>query len=137
MTTRFVSLAAALAVLALPLAAGAQTAGGAPMPSTTTEPASPATTSGPEGKDHKTRAAVEATLSPAETMKLRQYVTQEKTPSVKVTEKVAVGVTLPARVELYPLPAHLGVKGDYRYGVVNDHIVLVEAKTHKVTEIIN
>ena len=51
--------------------------------------------------------------------------------------KVAVGAILPTNVELYPLPADLGLKSDYRYGVVNEHTVLVEAKSHKITQIIN
>jgi hypothetical protein len=70
-------------------------------------------------------------------MKIHQYATKEKKPSVKVTEKLAVGNILPTNVELYPLPADFGVKDDYRYSVVNDHTVLVEARTHKVTQIID
>ena len=62
---------------------------------------------------------------------------KEKRPFVKVTQKVAVGTVLPTSVELYPLPADLGLKSDYRYGVVNEHTVLVEAKTHKIAQIIN
>ena len=45
--------------------------------------------------------------------------------SVKVTQKVAVGTTLPTSVELYPLPADLGLKSDYRYGVVGGVAICV------------
>jgi hypothetical protein len=78
-----------------------------------------------------------AVLSADQSAKVHKYVTKERRPSVKVTEKVAVGTVLPASVELYPLPADLGLKSDYRYGVVNEHTVLVEAKTHRITQIIN
>ena len=70
-------------------------------------------------------------------MKIHQFATKEKKPSVNVTEKLAVGNILPTNVELYPLPADVGIKDDYRYSVVNDHTVLVEARTHKVTRIID
>jgi Protein of unknown function (DUF1236) len=59
----------------------------------------------------------------------REYVRKEKKLSTKVMENVAVGTILPSSVALYPLPADLGVKRDYRYSVVNEHTVLVEAKT--------
>ncbi len=76
-------------------------------------------------------------LSAEQSAKIHEYAMKEKRPSVKVTEKVVVGTVLPTRVELYTLPSDLGVMGDYRYSVVNEHTVLVEAKTHKVTQIIN
>lgn len=131
MTKRIVSFGAILAIFALPLAAQAQTTGG-------TSPATKAATGVVIGApDHAGDAPAGALLSTDQSMKIRQYVTKEKKASVKVTEKLAVGTILPTHVELYPLPTDLGVKGDYRYSVVNDHTVLVEAKTHKVTQIIN
>ena len=55
----------------------------------------------------------------------------------KAVRELAVGSIPPTNVELYPLPAAVGIKDDYRYSVVNDHTVLVEARTHKVTQIID
>jgi hypothetical protein len=48
---------------------------------------------------------------------------KEKRPFVKVTQKVAGGTVLPTSVELYPLPADLGLKSDYRK-IVPDHQLL-------------
>ena len=78
-----------------------------------------------------------ALLSAGQSAKVREYVRKEKKLSTKVMENVAVGTILPSSVALYPLPADLGVKRDYRYSVVNEHTVLVEAKTRKVTQIID
>jgi hypothetical protein len=129
MTKRIVSFGAILAILALPLAAQAQptsaTAGAGVATSTAMRVAG-----APEG-------AGGALLSTDQSAKVHEYVMKEKRPSIRVTEKLAVGTVLPSSVELYPLPANLGVKSDYRYSVVNEHTVLVEANTHKVTQIIN
>jgi hypothetical protein len=118
MTKPIVSFGAILAIFALPLAANAQPIGGTAAPGAPTRPAT-------------------AILSADQSMKIHQFATKEKKPSVKVTEKLAVGNILPTNVELYPLPADIGIKDDYRYSVVNDHTVLVEARTHKVTQIID
>lgn len=137
MTKRIVSFGAILGILALPLAAHAQPIGGTAAPGAPTRPATGAATGVPEGAGGAADAAAGAILSADQSMKIHQYATKEKKPSVKVTEKLAVGAILPNNVELYPVPADIGVKGDYRYSVVNDHTVLVEAKTHKVAQIIN
>lgn len=126
MTKRIASFGATLAILALPLAVHAQPTGGVAGAGTATQ-----TVAGePEG-------AGGTVLSANQSAKVHEYVTKERRRSVKVTQKVAVGTVLPTRVELYPLPADLGVKGGYRYGIVNEHTVLVEAKTHKVIQIID
>ncbi len=130
MTNRIVSFGATLAILALPLAVHAQPTGGMAGAGTATSTATRAVAGEPEGGGG-------TILSADQSAKVHEYVMKERRPSVKVTEKVAVGTVLPTSVELYPLPADLGAKGDYRYGVVNEHTVLVEAKTHKVTQIIN
>jgi hypothetical protein len=134
MTQRIVSFGAILAILVLPLAAHAQPAGGAAAQGGL---ATGAATGAPKEAGGAVDAAASAILSPDQSMKIHQYARKEKTPSVNVTEKLAVGAIPPIKAELYPLPADIGVKGDYRYSVVNDHMVLVEAKTHKVAQIIN
>lgn len=121
----FVSFGTILVILALPLAAYAQEPTG-----TATAPISGSTAAA----GHE--AAV-PTLSADQSMKLHQHVLKDKKQSVKVGESVAVGTILPTKVELYSLPADLGLKTDYRYTVVNDLIVLAEAKSHKVVQIIN
>jgi hypothetical protein len=130
MTKRTVSFGAIVAILALPLTVHAQPTRGTAGPGAATGTATRTVAGAPEG-------AGGAVLSAGESAKVHEYVMKENRPSVKVTQKVAVGTTLPASVELYPLPADLGLKSDYRYGVVNEHTVLVEAKTHRITQIIN
>ena len=130
MTKRTISFGATLAILALPLAVHAQPTGGMAGAGAATSTATRAATAKPEG-------AGGTLLSATQSAKVHEYVMKERRPSVKVTEKTAVGTVLPIGVELYPLPADLGVKGDYRYGVVNEHIVLVDAKTRKITQMIN
>lgn len=63
---------------------------------------------------------------------VRTYVTREQAPSVRVTEKVVVGESLPATVVLRPVPNH----DDYSFAVVNDRRVIVHPKTRKVIQII-
>ncbi|MEA2951548.1 MAG: hypothetical protein QOD40_2182 [Alphaproteobacteria bacterium] len=63
---------------------------------------------------------------------VRTYVTRESAPSVRVTERVAVGESLPATVQLRTIPNHK----EYVYAVVNDRRVIVEPKTRKVIQII-
>jgi hypothetical protein len=130
MTKRTVSFGAILAILALPLAVHAQPTRGTAGAGAATGTATPTVAGAPEG-------AGGAVLSADQSAKVHEYVMKENRPSVKVTQKVAVGTVLPTSVELYPLPADLGLKSDYRYGVVNEHTVLVEAKSHKITQIIN
>lgn len=137
MTKRIVSLGAILGILVSPLAAYAQGAEGSAPPSTVSKPVTEAAPGTAQRAAHERRAAAGEMLSTGEVAKLRQYVAKEKTPSVNVTEKLAIGAVLPHRVELYAVPADIGIKGDVRYSVVNDHIVLVAAKTRKITEIVD
>jgi hypothetical protein len=137
MTRHIVSFGAIVAIFTLPLAAYAQPIGGTAAPGAPTRPATGVVTSAPKGAGGAGHAAAGAILSADQSMKIHQFATKEKKPSVNVTEKLAVGNILPTNVELYPLPADVGVKDDYRYSVVNDHTVLVEARTHKFTQIID
>ncbi len=68
--------------------------------------------------------------------RFREYVVKEHRPSYRWDERVVVGATLPSTgVEYYEVPAEYGVKG-YRYTIVNDQVVLVEPRTHRVVQII-
>jgi len=128
MTRRVVSFGAALVIIALPLAAQAQSQ------SSTAGASTPATAPRVAGAPEK---ATGATLSGDETAKVREFVTKEKRPSMIIPQKVALGTVLPGSVKLYPFPADLGVRSDYRYTVVNEHTVLVDAGTHRITQVIN
>ena len=144
MTKAIVSTGLILAIFALPLAANAQTTGGTatgnapnapaavqPVNKAGTAPAPAMTSTAP------TAAAVANVLSADQSAKLSQFLSKEKKPSTKVTEKIAIGSILPNSVELYSFPSDLGVKSDYRYTIVNDHAALVEAKSHKIIQMIN
>ncbi len=69
-------------------------------------------------------------------LKTGQYVVREHRPSVAVKERVVVGEPLPQAVELYPVPADVGVKTEYRYSVVNNRTVLVDPRTRRVVQVI-
>lgn len=81
-------------------------------------------------------ATVGAALSPDETTRVRQYVVTQPHPSVRVTDEVEVGYRIPTRVRLYPVPASVGLRSDYRYAVVNNRRVLVDPATREVIYIV-
>ncbi|MCP8940269.1 DUF1236 domain-containing protein [Alsobacter sp. SYSU M60028] len=84
-----------------------------------------------------TGAIVGGALAPADTGRVKEYVVREHRPSVKLKEKVVVGEALPSSVELYTVPADVGVKTEYRYTVVNDRAVLVDPHSRKIVQIID
>jgi hypothetical protein len=49
-------------------------------------------------------------LTADQSARMKTYAVKEKRPSVKVTEKVAVGETLPPSVEFYAVPGDVGVQ---------------------------
>ncbi|HMN72137.1 MAG TPA: DUF1236 domain-containing protein [Rhodoblastus sp.] len=68
--------------------------------------------------------------------RFREYVVQEHRPSYRWDQRVVVGAVLPPTgVEYYEVPDQYGVRG-YRYAVVNDQIVLVDPRTHRIVQII-
>lgn len=70
------------------------------------------------------------------TIKKRIGTTQ---PSATLKQRVTFGTTLPADVELTPLPEEVYTEvpsiRNYRYIVVGDEIVLVEPQTRRVIEV--
>lgn len=60
------------------------------------------------------------------------YVQRERTPSVRYERQVVVGEPLDTTVELRAVPSHT----EYRYAVVNDRRVVVDAKTRKIVKIV-
>jgi uncharacterized protein DUF1236 len=60
------------------------------------------------------------------------YVERERTPSVVLHEKIAVGEPLPQAVVIHIVPEH----DDYAYAVVNNQRVIVEPSSRKVIKII-
>jgi len=77
------------------------------------------------------------TIAPEQRTKIKQFVVQEKVKPVTLKERVAVGATLPADVELVTVPSTWGpdlVK--YRYVYSDNRVVLVEPSSRKVIEVI-
>src|SRR5690349_3655878 len=81
--------------------------------------------------------AATVTIAPEQRTKIKTYVTEHKVKPIAVKEKVVVGATLPADVELLAVPADWGpdvVK--YRYVYSDNHVVLVEPSSRKIVQVI-
>jgi hypothetical protein len=84
-------------------------------------------------------AQVSATieLGQPERTRIKEYVVKEKVKPTMIKEKVTVGATLPADVELAPVPSDWGPSvSKYRYVYTNDDVVLVDPTTRRVIQII-
>ena len=86
-------------------------------------------------RETTTTTTTTQTITPEDRTVVKRYVTQQKRPSVKVQERVSVGSTLPADVELYAVEGGPTVSR-YRYSIVNDEPVLVDPGTRRVIEVI-
>jgi uncharacterized protein YcfJ len=131
---KLLSAAAATVLLAMPVAAQAQsgTAAGA-----ATGAATGAVVGGPVGAVVGGAAgAVVGGIADDQRPRFRTYVTQEKRPSYTYKEQVRVGAKLPTSgVTYYEVPKEYGVT-KYRYTIVNERPVLVDPGTHTVVQVI-
>jgi len=77
------------------------------------------------------------TIAPEQRTRIRQYVTQQKVRPVTVRERISVGATLPADVELVAVPGDWGPDlGRYHYIYSDDRVVLVEPSSRRVVHVI-
>lgn len=136
MKTNLLVASTVLGALALPLAAFAQSPGGAAAGAAGGAAVGGAV-GGPVGAVVGGAAgAVTGGLSPEARPRFRQYVTREHRPSYRYQGDVRVGAVLPGSgVTYYDVPAEYGVR-NYRYTIVNDTPVLVDPGTHRVVEVI-
>lgn len=82
-------------------------------------------------QDPANRDAV--TIAPEQRTKIKQYVVQNKVKPYTMRERLAVGTTLPAGVELYSVPNDWGLGlTQYRYIYSGDHIGLVDPSSRRV-----
>ena len=82
--------------------------------------------------------SVSVTINPEQRTKIKQYVVKEKVKPVTVKEKITVGATLPAAVELHSVPADWGPSvTKYRYVYSDDNIYLVEPSSRRVVHVID
>src|ERR687897_804569 len=126
--------AAGITLLALPLAANAQSGAAA---GATTGAVGGAIVGGPVGAVvGGVGGAIVGGLSDEQRPRFRQHVVQQRPRSHRYQEEGRVGAVLPSSgVTYYEVPAEYGVR-DYRYTVVNDRTVLVDPRTHRVIQII-
>jgi hypothetical protein len=77
-------------------------------------------------------------VAPADRTTIKEYVVKEKIHPVTVKERVVVGGTLPADVQLAPAPPAWGPSvSKYHYIYNDNHVVLVEPSSRKVVQIID
>jgi hypothetical protein len=81
---------------------------------------------------------VEGILGIDDRPRFREYVVREHRPSYHYSRAVRVGTVLPERgVVYYDVPAEYHVRPGYRYTIVNDRPVIVEARTRRIVEVID
>src|SRR5947208_12751566 len=73
------------------------------------------------------------TFAPEQRTHIKEYVTRERVAPVTVRERISVGATLPADVELRAVPSDWGPSvSRYRYVYSGDHVYFVEPSSRKV-----
>jgi hypothetical protein len=77
------------------------------------------------------------TLSGDQRMRIKQYVTERHLRPTTIRERIRVGSTLPADVELEAVPSEWGPEvSHYRYIYSGDHVVLVDPSTRRVMHVV-
>jgi hypothetical protein len=77
-------------------------------------------------------------IAPEQRTVIRDYVVKEKIRPYRMQSRVTVGATLPAEVELAPVPETWGPRfRSYRYVYTGDDVVLVDPSSRRVVEIID
>jgi hypothetical protein len=78
------------------------------------------------------------TIAPEQRTKIKSYVTEHKVKPVTVKERITVGATLPADVELLAVPGDWGPSlHSYRYVYSGDDVVLVDPSSRRVIQVID
>ena len=126
--------AAGITLLALPLAANAQSGAAA---GATTGAVGGAIVGGPVGAVvGGVGGAIVGGLSDDQRPRFREYAVKQARPSYTYKEDLRVGAVLPSSgVTYYEVPAEYGVK-NYRYTRVNNRTVLVDPSSHRVVQIV-
>lgn len=83
------------------------------------------------------QVSAQVTIGQPEQARIKEYVVKEKVKPTMIKEKVTVGATLPADVELHAVPSDWGANvSKYRYVYTDNHVVLVEPSTRRVVQIV-
>jgi hypothetical protein len=81
--------------------------------------------------------AASVTIAPEQRTKIKTYVTEKQVKPITMREKLAVGATLPADVELAAVPADWGPQlTSYRFVYTGNNIAFVEPSSRRVVHII-
>ena len=79
-------------------------------------------------------------IEPQQRTVIRNYVVKERVRPIELRERVIVGATIPAEIELTPVPetiyAEVPSLRPYRYFVWEDRFVLVEPSSRRVLQIV-
>ena len=76
-------------------------------------------------------------IEPEQRTVIRDNVVKERVAPVRVKERIAVGATLPADVELRSVPSTWGPKlSKYRYIYSDNHVYLIEPSNRTIVQII-
>ena len=77
-------------------------------------------------------------IAPEQRQVIKEYVVKEKVRPHKLQSRVTVGATLPADVELAPVPETWGPSfRSYRYVYTGDDVVLVDPSSRRVVDVID
>ena len=77
-------------------------------------------------------------IAPEQRTTIKQYVVKERVKPATVRERISVGATLPADVELHSVPSAWGPHvSKYRYIYSNDNVYLVEPDSRRVVTVID
>jgi hypothetical protein len=78
------------------------------------------------------------TIAPEQRTRIKEYVVQQRVRPARIEERLTVGGTLPADVELSAVPNDWGPGiTRYRYVYWNDRVVLVDPSSRRVIQIID
>jgi hypothetical protein len=82
--------------------------------------------------------ATSITVAPEQRTRIKGYITEHKVRPVTVKERITVGATLPADVELLAVPGDWGPSlHSYRYVYSGDDVVLVDPTSRRVVQVID
>ena len=79
------------------------------------------------------------TIAPEQRTRIKEFVVKERVRPVTVQERLAVGATVPADIELAAVPETWDVPAvrRYRYIYSGGHVVLVDPADRRVVEVID
>jgi hypothetical protein len=135
MRTTFLAAATAFTLISAP--ALAQSGGGGAAAGAATGAVGGAVVGGPVGAVVGAGVgAIAGGLADQQQPQFRQYVVTQGRPSYRYQEDVRVGAVLPSSgVTYYEVPEQYGVR-EYRYTVVNDQVVLVDPRSHRIVQVV-